>query len=114
MSNSNMTPRESEQTSIGSFITRKLGETTKKAKQMTTEMSKTVDAAFHIENVRRLQVRIVKATQVRNRVPQGAFERLERHKWKHLRAVLRGEGHSNVPFLPGEGYRKMSLLPGTY
>ena len=38
---------------------------------------------------------------LRNRVPKGAFERLERHKWKHLRAVLRGLGGSNAPRLPG-------------
>ncbi len=39
--------------------------------------------------------------RLRNRVPKGAFERLERHKWKHLRAVLRGPGGSNAPRLPG-------------
>jgi len=42
-----MVPRENGLTSIGSFFTRRFGETAKKAKQMTTELSKTVGAAFH-------------------------------------------------------------------
>jgi len=42
-----MALRENGQTSIGSFFTRRFGETAKKAKQMTTELSKTVGAAFH-------------------------------------------------------------------
>ena len=44
------------------------------------------------------------SAHLRNRVPKGAFERLERHKWKHLRAVLRGLGGSNAPRLPGGGH----------
>src|SRR5437868_10219779 len=67
-------PRESEQTSTGSFITRELVQTTKEAMQMTAKSI--AGAASHAEvnwhaihwqaaheNVRRLQARIVKATQ---------------------------------------------------
>jgi hypothetical protein len=36
-----------------------------------------------------------------NRVPHGAFERLERHAGKLARAVLRGLGGSNPARLPG-------------
>jgi RNA-directed DNA polymerase len=72
----NFTLRESGLTSIWSFITRELGEPTQKAKQMTAEQRKTAGAVFRAEvdwstidwqkahgNVRRLQARIVKATQ---------------------------------------------------
>ena len=82
---SNIPSRESEQTSIGSFITRELGKTIKEAKQMMTETPETmcsgnsVGAASHKAEdwhsidwakahhiVRRLQARIVKATQERS------------------------------------------------
>jgi hypothetical protein len=58
--------------------------------------------AVHCE-VRRLQARIVKAMQetLQSRVSKGAFERLELHKAKVLRAVLRGRGGSNASLLPG-------------
>ena len=70
----NMTPRESEQTSVWSFLTRKLDQRTQEARQMTantfagaaphTEVNwhRTNWSAVH-RNVRRLQARIVKATQ---------------------------------------------------
>jgi RNA-directed DNA polymerase len=77
-----MPSRESEQTSIGSFLTRELGKTIKEARQMMTETPETrrsgnsVGAASHTaeewhsidwakahQMVRRLQARIVKATQ---------------------------------------------------
>ena len=51
------------------------------------------------------------SAHLRNRVPKGAFERLERHKWKHLRAVLRGLGGSNAPRLPGGGGGNTASLP---
>jgi RNA-directed DNA polymerase len=69
-----MTPRESEQTSVWSFLTRKLDQQTQEARQMTANTF--AGAAPHSEvnwhrtnwtavhrNVRRLQARIVKATQ---------------------------------------------------
>jgi RNA-directed DNA polymerase len=70
----NMTPRENEQTSVWSFLTRKLGKQIQEARQMTANTF--AGAASHAEvnwhtidwsavhgNVRRLQARIVKATQ---------------------------------------------------
>jgi RNA-directed DNA polymerase len=82
----NIIPRESEQTSTWSFITRELVKTTKEAKQMTA--ISIAGAASHAEvnwhaipwqqaheNVRRLQARIVKATQ------QG--------KWNKVKALQR-------------------------
>ena len=71
---SKITPRESEQTSIWSLTTRELDEPAKEARQMTAVLP--AGAASHAEvdwhaidwqqvhqNVRRLQARIVKATQ---------------------------------------------------
>ena len=46
------------------------------------------------------QYRAGVSTEVEHRVPQGAFERLERHAWKHARAVLRGGGGGNIISLP--------------
>jgi hypothetical protein len=54
----------------------------------------------------------VKATQVRNRVPQRALERLELHEGKLSRAVLRGRGGGNAALLPGEGRSNAPFLPG--
>jgi RNA-directed DNA polymerase len=69
----NITPRESEQTSIRSFFTRECGKPTKGAKQMTATIAGAAPHAqvdWHAidwqrvhQNVRRLQARIVKATQ---------------------------------------------------
>src|SRR5262245_2160589 len=69
-----ITPRENGQTSLWSFLTRESGKPTKEEKRMTTENS--VGAASDVKmnrpainwrqvhcNVRRLQIRIVKATQ---------------------------------------------------
>src|SRR4051794_24696364 len=44
---------------------------------------------------------IAKGWMLENRVPRGAFERLELHEWKHSRAVLRGGGGGNATSLPG-------------
>src|SRR5204862_1297111 len=77
---SNITPRESGQTSIWSFITRKFDKPRKETKQMTAstpaQTGKDAGAVSHAEvnwdsidwstankNVRRLQMRIVKATK---------------------------------------------------
>ncbi len=61
----------------------------------------TIDWEQVHRTVRRLQARIVKATQeLRSRVPHGAFERLERYELKGSRTVLRGLGGSNAPRLP--------------
>jgi RNA-directed DNA polymerase len=89
-----MTLRESGQTSIGSCITREFGEPTEKAKQMTAELSMTAGAVFHAEvdwhamdwhkaheNVRRLQVRIVKAIQEGRWGKVKAMQRLLTHSF---------------------------------
>lgn len=73
-STDNIIPCESEQTSVWSFLTKKLGKQIQEAKQMTANTF--AGAASHTEvkwrtinwstvhrNVRRLQARIVKATQ---------------------------------------------------
>jgi RNA-directed DNA polymerase len=70
----NITPRESELTSLWSFITREHGQPTEETKQMTADA--TAGAVSHAtvdwhaidwptvhRNVRRLQARIVKAVQ---------------------------------------------------
>ena len=75
---SSLTPRESELTSIWSFVTREFDQPMEKAKQMRAELSTTAGAAFHEavdwhatdwhaahHTVNRLQARIVKATQER-------------------------------------------------
>src|SRR5256886_10843901 len=111
--------RESGQTSIGSFITRKLGKTIKEAKQMTTEISEatasvpSVGAASHEAenwhsinwnkahcNVRRLQARIVKATQEKKWGKVKARPRLLTHSFSGkalaVRRVTENQG-KNTP-----------------
>ena len=86
----NITPRESGLTSIGSFVTRELGKQTEEAKQMTAASA--AGAASHdtvdwhaIEwpkahaIVRRLQARIVKATQAGRWGKVKALQRLLTH-----------------------------------
>jgi len=96
----NIPSRESGQTSIWSFITRKLGKTIEEAKQMTTETAETklsdhsVGAASHGAEkwhsidwakahriARRLQARIVKATQEGKRGKVKALQRLLTHSF---------------------------------
>ena len=52
-------------------------------------------------SVRRLQMRIAKATQLRRRVRSLALERLERCEGKLSRTVLRGGSDRKVAPLPG-------------
>jgi RNA-directed DNA polymerase len=87
-----MIPRESEQTSVWSFLTRKLDQQTQEAKQMTANTF--AGAASHNEvkwhrinwsavhgNVRRLQARIVKATQEGRWNKVKALQRLLTHSF---------------------------------
>jgi len=64
-------------------------------------------------SARQLQTSIV---QVVHLCPTGfrkePCERLERHKPKGLRVVLRGLGSSNAPRLPGGGGGDVTSLPG--
>ena len=75
MEDNNIIPRESGQTSTGSFVTRKLGKSSQEAKQMKAKnvlacAASRAEVDWHAINwqkatgsVRRLQARIVKATQ---------------------------------------------------
>jgi RNA-directed DNA polymerase len=84
---SNIIPRESGQTSIGSFLTRTLGKRTQEAKQMTAaapagaasrEMADwhAIDWQKAHQNVPRLQAGIVKATQAGGSGKVKALQRL--------------------------------------
>ena len=113
---SDITPRESAPTSIGSCRTRELAQPVKERKQMTTDSSCTVGAVSHElsawhaidwqaaeENVRRLQARIVKATQLQTLcccVSQEALARLEPDARKPACPVLRGGSGGNAAPLP--------------
>jgi RNA-directed DNA polymerase len=118
--NNNITSRESGQTSARSFITTTLDEPIKKEKQMTVELSMTepsgIDApgaSFHgitdwhaiewqkvSKNVRRLQVRIVKATQEGRWNKVKALQRLLTHSFSGkalaVRRVTENQG-KNTP-----------------
>ena len=118
LSASNITPRESGLTSVWSLVTGEFGEPTEKAKQMTAEKSKTAGAAFHVEvgwhaidwqkaheNVRRLQARIVKATQEGRWGKVKALQRLLTHSFSaRVLAIKRvTENHGKrTPGVDGE------------
>ena len=115
----NITPRESGQTSIWSFITRELGKPTKEAKQMTaaalracwcvlprtrwTGTPSTGGKSHH--NVRRLQARIVKATQEGRWGKVKALQRLLTHSFSGkalaVRRVTENQGNK-TPGVDGE------------
>ena len=65
-------------------------------------------------HARQPQTSIVQVVRWRpTRFREGPWERLERHKPKGLRAVLRGLGSSNAPWLPGpQGSNPLGLRPG--
>src|SRR3954453_13846223 len=88
----NITPRASGQTSIWSFVTKASGKQTQEARQMTA--AATAGAASHTladwhaidwhqahQNVRRLQARIVKATQEGRWGKVKALQRLLTHSF---------------------------------
>lgn len=115
----NITPRESGQTSVWSFITRTHEEPTQEEKQMTVEISSTKEeerpagASSHADdhwdailwyrtqrNVRRLQARIVKATQEKRWGKVKALQRLLTHSFSGkalaVRRVTENQG-KNTP-----------------
>jgi RNA-directed DNA polymerase len=116
----NITPRESGQTSVRSFMARTLDQTTPEEKQMTaervtTELSEATaaGASFHgvigwhaidwqkvNNNVRRLQARIVKATQEKRWGKVKALQRLLTHSFSGkalaVRRVTENQG-KNTP-----------------
>src|SRR5258706_9536210 len=69
-------------------------------------------ASFSIQNV--MNGFIARVYPSRNRVPQGALERLERHAGKLACAVLRGLGGSNASRLLGEEVAAMWLPYPTF
>src|SRR5688572_9540394 len=86
----NITPRESGQTSIGSFLTKSFGQPSKETEQMTA-VSTAVSVSHRVGGaLAPSQYRQVHAPMGCERVPQGAFERLELHDAKVSRVVLRG------------------------
>jgi RNA-directed DNA polymerase len=118
---SNSIPRESGQTSIGSFLTRTLGKRTQEAKQMTAAATagaasrETVD--WHAidwqrahQNVRRLQARIVKATQAgrwgKVKALQWLLTRSFSGKALAVKRVTENHGKRNPPVWTGQ--------PGTH
>ncbi len=93
-------PRESEQTSVWSFMTRKLGKQIQEAKQMTANTFagaashnevnwRTIDWSAVHRNVRRLQARIVKATQEGRWGKVNALQRLLTHSFSGKALAVR-------------------------
>jgi hypothetical protein len=88
-----ITPRESEQTSLWSFLTRKLGKPPKETKRMTAVETqagavsheptdwRAIDWRKVHQNARRLQARIVKATREGGRGKVKALQRLLTHSF---------------------------------
>src|SRR6266571_5481740 len=117
----NITPRESGQTSARSFMTRKLDPTTKEEKQMTAEISLSeptdrdvAGASFHgvtdwsaidwhkaDHNVRRLQARIVKATQEKRWGKVKALQRLLTHSFSGKALAVRRVTENQGKHTPG-------------
>src|SRR6516164_11354320 len=104
-----ITPRESGPTSLGCLRTRPSEELAREAEQMTAAsllVRPPADSA-HQPRTSIVQVERLRSTGSR----EGPWERLERHKPKGLRAVLRGLGSSNAPQLPGGGAGDSISLP---
>ena len=93
-----ITPRESGLTSLGCLRTRPSDQLAREAEQMTAALLLVRPPA---DSARQPRTSIVQVGRLPHRVPRGALERLERHKPKGFRAVLRGLGSSNAPRLPG-------------
>src|SRR5438128_197182 len=111
-STDNNIPRESGQTSVWSFLTRKLDQQTQEAKQMTANTF--AGAAPHNEvkwhqmnwsaahrNVRRLQARIVKATQEGRWGKVKALQRLLTHSFSGKALAVRRVTENHGKNTPG-------------
>jgi hypothetical protein len=94
----NSIPRASGQTSLWSLGTRNRGQPLQEAKQMTA--AERCWCGLPRQRVSAPGQYRTGVSMLRRRVPQGAFERLERHAWKHACAVLRGGGGGNIISLP--------------
>ena len=116
----NITPRESGQTSVWSFITRTHDEPTQEEKQMTVETPSTQEeerpagASSHSQqmwdgipwyrtqrNVRRLQARIVKATQEKRWGKVKALQRLLTHSFSGKALAVRRVTENQGKKTPG-------------
>ncbi len=116
----NITPRESGQTSVWSFITRTHEEPTQEEKQMTVEIPSTKEeerpagASSHADdhwdgilwyrtqrNVRRLQARIVKATQEKRWGKVKALQRLLTHSFSGKALAVRRVTENQGKKTPG-------------
>ena len=111
----NLTTRESGQTSARSFLTRRLDQTTEKGKQMTEEPPKgSTGAPFHAvtdwhaidwksvnHHVRRLQARIVKATQEKRWGKVKALQRLLTHSFSGKVLAVRRVTENQGKHTPG-------------
>ncbi len=109
----NITPRASVQTSIGSFITREIGKPTQEAKQMTAHHRgagaasreqldwHAIDWQTVQHNVRRLQVRIVKATQQGRWGKVKALQRLLTHSFSGKALAVRRVTENSGKRTPG-------------
>src|SRR5260221_12235990 len=108
-----ITPRESGQTSAWSFMTRTLEKTTKEEKQMTAE-NQPAGASFHgvtdwsaidwqqaHHTVRRLQARIVKATQEGRWGKVKALQRLLTHSFSGKALAVRRVTENQGKHTPG-------------
>jgi len=106
-----ITPRESGLTSLGCLRTRPSEQLTWEAEQKTAAYCWCGLRRVPLVSPRPVSCRwsaCVRPTGFR----EGPWERLERHKPKGLRVVLRGLGSSNAPRLPGGGGGNATSLPG--
>src|SRR3989454_4686430 len=108
----NIIPHESEPTSVWSFMTRKLGKQIKEARQMTantfagaashSEVNwRTIDWSAVHQNVRRLQARIVKATQQGRWGKVNALQRLLTHSFSGKALAVRRVTENQGKKTPG-------------
>lgn len=97
-----ITPRESGPTSLGCLRTRPSEQLAWEAEQMTAACLPVRPPACSARQPRTSIVQVVCLHPTGSR--EGPWERLERHKPKGLRVVLRGLGSSNAPRLPGRAH----------
>src|SRR5262245_22619589 len=104
-----ITPRESGPTSLGCLRTRPSDQLAREAEQMTAASLLVRPPADSARQPRTSIVQVERLRPIGSR--EGPWERLERHKPKGFRVVLRGLGSSNAPRLPGGGGGDLTSLP---
>src|SRR5262245_6506007 len=105
-----ITPRESGLTSLGCLRTRPSDQPAWETEQMTAASLLVRSPACSARWPQTSNVQVGRSRPTGSR--EGPWERLERHKPKGFRVVLRGLGSSNVPRLPGLGSSNAPRLPG--